>query len=101
MANVSIPVDVAQELGIVLEEDPHRTRTHTIRGLIEGRSVHYVSTKPRHMAAIIARVIDDVTGLCELQVQRVGGMDGSVNVESDFDPSGTQPGTWHWIEHVE
>lgn len=71
-----------------------------IAGLIEGRIVHYVGTAPRHYAAIVADVIDPITGLCVLRVMPKDERPVPA-VTSYYDASARTVESWHFIEREE
>lgn len=71
-----------------------------VSGLAIGRTVHYVGPYPWPQAAIVVRVIDPFTGMVMLQVQSPV-VNGSVLVQSDFQPLDHIPGTWHYPPRVE
>lgn len=85
-----------------------------MKGLTEGRIVHYVLPDGQHRPAIVVRVWDrnpdDPIGCCQLQVFVDGSNDhhqisanevghGTVwRTSVRCDEVGKAPGTWHWIE---
>lgn len=70
-----------------------------------GRIVHYVEATGQHHAAMIVQTYADDAGETSdkvgLRIFEPGNnpLPGYDLVE--FDPTGTTPGTWHWIEFVE
>lgn len=85
-----------------------------MEGLTAGRIVHYVlpegPSKGEHRPAIVVRVwgqYEDAEGvpLIQLQVFTDGLNDGFTagtewRTSVHHDPTGEQPGTWHWIERA-
>lgn len=76
--------------------------------IIEGRIVHYVlpdgPSKGQHRPAIIVKVWNQDTGVCNLQVFLDGTNDLATPQDLCWitsvkpDEEGKNPGTWHWIE---
>lgn len=66
-----------------------------MKGLIEGRIVHFVYAKGEHIPAMVLTVEDDEDGTCILR--------GFMNPFNDreytakYDPN-FEVSTWHWIE---
>ncbi len=79
-----------------------------LKGLIEGRMVHFVMPDGDHRPAVIVRVWRDqqatTPGYSNLQAFADGGNDGPGNEngirwETSVSYSETkEPRTWHWIE---
>jgi hypothetical protein len=68
-----------------------------IKGLTEGRIVHYVEDGGFHRAAMVVKVWSHETGVCNLEVKNE---DATTYLASSRLPDfeGKAPGTWHWIE---
>jgi hypothetical protein len=75
-----------------------------MKGLTEGRIVHYVCPGTgRHRAAIVTNLVDWVTGVCDLFVFSMpdDGLGGFfMRSGAGFDP-GASEGTWHWVEEAQ
>lgn len=79
-----------------------------IPGLIEGRNVHYVipegqKNAGQHRAAIICRVWDNDTGLCNLNVFWDGNNDDQADepwLGSIYYSAEPKPNTWHFMERA-
>lgn len=80
-----------------------------MKGLTEGRMVHYViATGPsagQHRPAVIVKVWDFFIGYVNLHVLWDGGNDSADGSRPDpwvtsveHDPTGERPRSWHWIE---
>lgn len=73
-------------------------------GLTEGRMVHYVMADGAHRGASVARVVDNVAGVVNLQVFTDGNTDGFANEQGTYRVPDApyseekEVGTWHWIE---
>lgn len=72
-----------------------------MKGLIEGRIVHYVNQMGVHMAAIVTKVWND-QGCCNLFVFLAGiatADEGCPKTSINFDETMAK-GTWHWVEQA-
>lgn len=90
--------------------------TEAIKGLTEGRIVHYVMRNGVHRAAVVVKVWNMYDGTSNLQVFLDGPNDflGHTNTDSFLTEEdvnkglywatsvkysdGKEPDTWHWIE---
>lgn len=76
-----------------------------MKGVIEGRMVHYVLPSGGHRAALIVKKQNE-NGCCNLQVFTDGMNDGPkyekgfVRVSSVNYSESPTPNTWHWIEEA-
>lgn len=72
-------------------------------GLVMGRTVGYVMPLGDHRAAMVARVVDNVAGVVNLQVFTDGNTDGFSNEQGTYRVPDApyseekEVGTWHWI----
>lgn len=67
--------------------------------LIEGRIVHYVLARDRHLASLVIRV-HKIDHTCNLAVFYDSSFEGLEIMWHENIPysEGKEPGTWHWIE---
>jgi len=80
-----------------------------IKGLTEGRIVHYVledgNFPGEHRPAIVVKVWDRENGTCNLRVFTDGpndfpdNLDGILHCASVLHDDDHEPGTWHFIEY--
>jgi hypothetical protein len=79
-----------------------------MKGLTEGRMVHYVLSNGEHRPAVIVKVWDQETGMVNLQVILDGTNDRAVIDTSKpmawetsrLFSAEPKPLTWHWIEQA-
>lgn len=77
-----------------------------MEGLTEGRIVHFVIPGGQHRPAMVTRVWSKDTGYVTLNVFAdqpndtawAGGKNLVCETSVNFEESGTQERTWHWIE---
>lgn len=77
-----------------------------MKGLTEGRIVHYVAYNQRHLAALVIGG-DFATGAVNLAVfSDMPNVRGGVNMGLQFqaavpfDETDKAPGSWHWVEQA-
>lgn len=100
----------ADALTSVAESEPQAEpapQAATIKGLTEGRMVHYILPEGEHVGehrpAIVVRVQDNIQGVADLHVLIApddGFGDKTIERVAIFNHANSELGTWHFIEQV-
>lgn len=78
---------------------PVQGPAHPFAGLRPGRVVDYVEEIAGvHLPAIVTGIVSKAQGAINLCVFNEGSPDLEWYRAVDFDPHGSIPGTWHWLE---